>query len=227
MSNIADKAEVNDSGMTIIEKGDVPIMGSYDSHNGEQRKDEGMSTQEMVKNEFPVYLASSVLLEIAKDEYKREKERSDSLDNKAGIYIAAIVAILTVYIQILPFGELLDAFKKSDKFQACLLTAALTVLIIGLVMIATAFFRLTKAITLKDYKRVCLDNLTDKTLLTSPEDQTSEAMVRHFYEIVSHNTRTNDDKVKDLSKGLNKSIIGFMILSIGTVAMVIIHGWII
>ena len=40
--------------------------------------------QEMIGNYCPVYPAASVQLDIANDEYQREKGRSDSLDNKAG-----------------------------------------------------------------------------------------------------------------------------------------------
>ena len=61
-----------------------------------------------------------------------------------------------------------------------------------------------------------MSNLTDKNLLTHPEDQTAEAMIRHFDELISHNVKTNDDRAKDLEKGLGKSIVGFIVLSIGT-----------
>ena len=162
-----------------------------------------MCTQTSYSEAFP---SSRVQLDIAKNEYEREKSRSNSLDNKAGIHIAAIVAIITVYIQILPFSDFVKAFEEASKVQACLLVVIIVGLAIGMIKIGFTFRSLSKAIDLKDFKRVCLINLTDINLLASPEDQTAEAMIRHFQDIVEHNEKTNSNKAKDLSKEMNAFI---------------------
>ena len=175
---------------------------------------------------IPAFPSAKIQLEIAKNEYEREKSRSDSLDNKAGVYIAAIVTIITVFIQVLPFRDLNTLFSKAGKTSACALTAVLLILLVGFIMSGIAFYSLTKTIGLRNYKRVCLENLTDISLLASPEDQSSEAMIRHFVDIIAHNESLNDDKAENLNKGLFRSIIGFVFISVGTVLLFTIIGWI-
>lgn len=173
---------------------------------------------------LPAFPSAKIQLEIAKNEYEREKSRSDSLDNKAGVYIAAIVTIITVFIQLLPFRDINTLFTKAEKTIACALTAVLLILLFGFIMSGTAFYSLTKTIGLRNYKRVCLGNLTDISLLASPEDHTSEAMIRHFVDIIAHNESVNDEKAENLNKGLYRSIIGFVFISVGTVLLFSIIG---
>lgn len=207
--------------------GDRNRQAQDDHQSNHHHQDITDGTQGSVsENYIPPFPSALVQLEIAKNEYEREKNRGDSLDNKAGIYIATIVAIVTVYIQILLFGGLVDAFEKAGKLHASLLAVTLVILVCGLVIMGRAFHSLTKAIALKDFKRVCLENLTDLPLLASPEDQTAEAMIRHYKSLIEYNENTNSDKAKDLNKGMDYSITGFIVMSSSTVALLIVLGWI-
>lgn len=113
---------------------------------------------------IPAYPGAKVLLESGINEYEREKSRSDSLDNKAGVFLAAIIALITVYIQVVPFGSVIHAYMKANKVGVALLTVSLVLLTIGLIIIATSFYCFYKAISLKNYQR---DNIK-KSIFQKP-----------------------------------------------------------
>lgn len=86
--------------------------------------------------------AAKTLLESAINEYNREKERSNSLDNKAGVFIAVLITLITVYIQVLPLGEIINAYEKSSKLGASMMTASIVLLVAGVSLVTTSFFKL-------------------------------------------------------------------------------------
>ena len=55
--------------------------------------------------------SSNVLLIMAKDEYSKESEISNTLDNKSSFFITAIIAITTLFVPIIPFKHLIAFFR--------------------------------------------------------------------------------------------------------------------
>lgn len=172
----------------------------------------------------PAFPSSKLLLESAIDEYGKERERSDSLDNKAGVFIAAIVALITVYIQVLPLAQIKEAYENADKSSAVLITCSLAILVFGMSFIATSFYYFYKAMKLKSYQRVNLGNLTDEKLQVAPEDQTAEAMIRHYTSLLENNQKVNEDKADDITAGLKRCLWGFAVLSAATIIVSIVIG---
>ncbi len=52
------------------------------------------------RSKFP---AASTLLEVSMDEYAKERERTNTIENKANVFISVIIALFTIYIPIIPF----------------------------------------------------------------------------------------------------------------------------
>ena len=173
---------------------------------------------------IPVFPGAKVLLESGINEYEREKGRSDSLDNKAGVFIAAIVALITVYIQVIPFSSIVQAYVDATKAGVAILTVCLALLTVGLIIIATSFYYFYKAIKLRKYQRVNPVNLVDIKFLSYPEDQTAEAMVRHYKEIIEYNQNLNEAKADDITDGLKRCLIGFAIVSVATIMTCVVVG---
>lgn len=171
---------------------------------------------------IPAFPSSKLLLESAIDEYGKEKERSGSLDNKAGVFIGAIVALITVYIQVIPLVQITDAYNKTDKNGAILITFSLALLVFGVILIATSFYYFYKAMKLKSYQRVNLGNLTDEKLQIAPEDQTAEAMIRHYTSLLENNQKVNANKADDITDGLKRCLWGFAVLSVATIMVSIV-----
>ena len=71
------------------------------SHNM-TKKDSVNENKEKQTNPYP---SATTFLNVIRDEYTKEIERSNSLDNKAGIFIAAIIAVLTIFVPNIPLLE--------------------------------------------------------------------------------------------------------------------------
>ena len=74
---------------------------------------------------------AEILLSIAQDEYSKERERSCNLDNKAGLFATIIIAIITLYMQIIPLSEIVPAYIKATKWQCTALTIILGIMGLG------------------------------------------------------------------------------------------------
>ncbi len=168
--------------------------------------------------------ASRMLLSEAEDEYARERERSTSLDNKSGAFIAAIIAIITIYVPILPFKDLGNALNKASGISDVMLRISLVLMTIAFSFLGDAFFQFYKGFKLRDYKSVCLENLTDKEMLIADEDVSAEAMIRHYVAIIDHNREVNDEKTKHISFGLKQTVISFLLLSVSTISILLLVG---
>jgi len=63
------------------------------------------------------YPSASLMLEISKTEYERERERSNMLDNKASFFLSASIAVLTIFIPIIPFSKIVDFFNSATDCE--------------------------------------------------------------------------------------------------------------
>lgn len=77
------------------------------------------------------YPAASTLLEVSMDEYARERERTNTIENKANVFISVIIALFTIYIPIIPFSKLLTAYSTFSKTGIACVTAVLCVMILS------------------------------------------------------------------------------------------------
>lgn len=96
------------------------------------------------QNITPSYPAASVMLDVSMDEYAKERERSNILDNKANAFISVIIAVFTLYIPIIPFSKLIAAYSQLGKVGAICVTIALCVMVAALILMIIAFTNLYK-----------------------------------------------------------------------------------
>ena len=61
------------------------------------------------------YPAASILLEVSMNEYAKERERTNTIENKANVFISVIIALFTIYIPIIPFSKLFAAYSIFNK----------------------------------------------------------------------------------------------------------------
>ena len=169
--------------------------------------------------EYKPFPSANILLEIAIDEYHRELERTSFLLNKASVFIAAITTILTIFIPVIPFNKLLKALEITNKREAINLVIIICILLLSITIEAYSFYCFLKAYKLKDFSRVNLDNLDDDSLLKAMEELTEEAMIRHYKEIILRNVEINDTIAKQISRGLQMTIIGFFTLLMSSVLL--------
>lgn len=170
------------------------------------------------------YPAASVMLEVSMDEYAKERERSNTLDNKANAFISVIIAIFTLYIPIIPFSKLITAYSEFGKVGVACVTVVLCIMITSLILMLVAFINLYNAYKTQPYCRVEFSNLNDETLLKLSENDVKKGLVDHYNSILTSNADINTKKAEKVSIGLKYSIISFLLLSLSTIALIILLG---
>ena len=86
--------------------------------------------------------------------YEVENERKRTLDGKASAFMAANIAILTVYIPLIPFDRMLDFFSNTGNYEMIAVSLALAVFVTGIIFSIVAFKRLAEG-----YSNNILDNI--------------------------------------------------------------------
>lgn len=173
------------------------------------------------KPENVTFESSKILLDVMREEYAKERERCASLENKAGMFIATVIAIITVFIPMAPFEKITGSYG-SDVLHIIFVTLLLCVFIYAFGNLIYAFYWLFQVINLKEYSRPNLLSVKDKEIQLQPEEITANGLLDHFYTIIDLNIKVNDKKVDNLKKGLTASIVGFILLAISTIGLKII-----
>ena len=170
------------------------------------------------------YPSASIMLEISMDEYTKERERSNILDNKANAFISVIIAIFTLYIPIIPFSKLAIAYSQFGKGGIVCVTSALCVMVASLILMIIAFVNLYNGFKIQPYCRVDFSNLNDIALLQHSENDVKKGLIDHYNTILTSNADINTKKSEKIKIGLKYSIIAFALLSISTIALIIMLG---
>lgn len=170
------------------------------------------------------YPAASTLLEVSMDEYAKERERTNTIENKANVFISVIIALFTIYIPIIPFSKLLTAYSTFSKTGIACVTAALCVMILSVVFLIIAFVNLYKGYKIKPYLRVEFSSLNDENILVQSENNVKRALIDHYNTILIGNSKINSEKADAVSVGIKYSIIAFALLSLSAIALIIMLG---
>ena len=104
--------------------------------------------------------SASILLEIAKDEYTKERERTQFLDNKASFFMSAIILVATIFIPVIPFNRFQSVFSDDDTIQKMCLCALCVLLVVAFVLLVMAFRNLYLSYKIKGYERFNVENLS-------------------------------------------------------------------
>lgn len=176
------------------------------------------------KNKNENYPSASIMLEISMDEYSKERERTNTLDNKANAFISVIIAIFTIFIPIVPFSKLAIAYSQFEKIGIVCITTVLCIMFASFVLMIIAFTNLYKGFKIQPFYRVDFGNLNDINLLQCSENDVKKGLIDHYNTILTGNADINTKKATKISVGLKYSIISFVLLSLSTIALIILLG---
>lgn len=168
--------------------------------------------------------SATIMLDIAKDEYDKERERSTNLDTKANIFISAIIAIIALYIPIIPFQSFRYAFTKADQTSTILITIGIYTLCLALIFLSIAFYNLYKVLSVKPFHRVSYENFNDEEVLHMQPNDVEQALLDQYNRILENNANINNDKVKRLKQGIKYSIISFSMITLSAIFLLIVIG---
>lgn len=164
--------------------------------------------------------------------YEVENERKRTLDGKANAFMAANIAILTIYIPLIPFERMLDFFSNAGNYKIITASMALAVLVTGIIFFVVAFKKLADGYSNKQYRFLNVDELLRvANARESFSDGTTEnGMVAHYHYILrgtideSGNMKINEERAIRIQKGINATVIGFCLINFATIAIRIIIG---
>lgn len=170
------------------------------------------------------YPAASILLEVSMNEYAKERERTNTIENKANVFISVIIALFTIYIPIIPFSKLFAAYSIFNKIGIACVTAVLCVMVLSVIFLIIAFVNLYKGYKIKPYLRVEFSSLNDENILVQSENNVKRALIDHYNTILIGNAKINNEKADAVSVGIKYSIIAFALLSLSAIALIIMLG---
>ena len=176
------------------------------------------------KEEKARFPAASVMLEVSMDEYTKERERTNTLDNKANAFISVIIAFFTLYIPIIPFSKLTTAYSQLGKAMITCVTIVLTIMASALVLMIIAFVNLYSGFKIKAFYRVQHEALNNPEVLNNLENNVKKGLIDHYNTIIRGNSDINTQKAQKISIGLRYSIISFILLSLSTIMLIILLG---
>lgn len=168
--------------------------------------------------------SSDILLEIVKDEYSKAFDRANSLDNKAGFFITVIIAVVTIFIPIIPFDKILSFYSVAGCCQKCMVGVLLVCAFVAFVMLMLAFCRFYDAYKLTEFQHANLENSNEEGNHNADRGQLSKALCENYRLIVENNNKVIDIKCEAISRGIRLSGIGVFLLFIASIGLIIIIG---
>lgn len=183
----------------------------------------------MAENQSPKYPYAGKMLEEIKNEYAIENERENKIATKASAFITVVVAVVTLYIPLIPFDNMIKYFQANHSCVViCLVILSLLLLVVGLVVLMVAFGFFIKAYGVKGHNRVEVNdllNIANQNEQMQTEEQVNQGLVAQYHQILcgfngkAGNMDINTQSALANQKGIKLTVIGFAIMSIATIAL--------
>lgn len=176
---------------------------------------------EDVKQKYPF---ADEMLTTIRQEYETENDRKKTLDTKASTFITVNIALLTIFIPLIPFMELQSFFDKSSGVEKSVAIIGLIMLGVSIVLLLVSFVILVYVAGISGYRRVQLDDILK---LSSNEEQrdiscVKQTLVDHYHQILrgtiddEGNYKINTGRADKIQLGIILMVIGYVILFIST-----------
>ena len=164
------------------------------------------------------YPSASVLVEVVLNQYGNELSRGSSIDDKANIFIGAVIAALTIFLPSIPYSGIKE-YLLDHKECNCGIVGLLIVLIISLILIVFAFVYLYKTVRVRGYSTPKISSITSEEALENNENNTQAALVKHYKKVIEDLEKINSDKADSLELGIKLAVISFLLMLIATVCI--------
>ena len=179
---------------------------------------------EDVKQKYPF---ADEMLTTIRQEYEIENDRKKTLDTKASTFITVNIALLTIFIPLIPFMELQSFFDKLSGVEKSVAIIGLIMLGVSIVLLLVSFVILVYVAGISGYRRVQLDDILK---LSSNEEQrdiscVKQTLVAHYRQILrgtiddEGNYKINTGRADKIQLGIILMVIGYVILFISTIVL--------
>lgn len=188
------------------------------------KKKKEESIEENVKEKYPF---AEEMLTTIRQEYETENDRKKTLDTKACTFITVNIALLTIFIPLIPFMKLQSFFDKSSGIVMSVTIIGLIMLGVSIVLLLVSFIILVYAAGISGYGRVQLDSILN--LSTNEEERdiscVKQTLVAHYYQILrgtiddEGNYKINTNRADKIQLGIILTVIGYVVLFISTIVL--------
>lgn len=168
------------------------------------------------------FKSANTAVQVMMDEYTKERERGGILDNKAIALITVLIALITVYLPIIPFDKIKSIYAADSKNQLIALGIIVLIFISALIFTGITFLNLMDIVKLKEYKRIEIDKILKDENLILESDVYEQALCDHYKKLIIQNSSINDVKSDKLNDCFKWTILSFTFLLISCVGMLLI-----
>ena len=179
--------------------------------------------EENVKQKYPF---ADEMLTTIRQEYETENDRKKTLDT-ASTFITVNIALLTIFIPLIPFMKLQSFFDESSGIEKSVAIIGLIMLGVSIVLLLASFVILVYAAGISGYRRVQLDSILN---LSSNEEQrdvscVKQTLVAHYHQILrgtiddEGNYKINTGRADKIQLGIILMVIGYVVLFISTIVL--------
>lgn len=188
---------------------------------------EKKNQESIEENEKQKYPFADEMLTTIRQEYETENDRKKTLDTKASTFITVNIALLTIFIPLLPFVGLQSFFDKSSYIEKTVAIVGLIMLGVSIVLLLASFVILVYAAGISGYRRVQLDSILKLSLNEKQRDIScvKQALVDHYYQILrgtiddEGNYKINTGRADKIQLGIILMVIGYVVLFISTIIL--------
>lgn len=158
------------------------------------------------------YKAAKVILPVMMDEYTKERERGGIIDNKAITLLTILVALLTIYIPIVPFENIIRVYNEGTQNALICLGVTGLLFVSAIIITVIAFVKLIRIIQLHNYERVAVQDIATPDALKVLPDEAEKALCVHYFNLIETNADINDKKANRISDCFVLTIVSFLLL---------------
>ena len=162
---------------------------------------------------------SKEALNMMKDSYFSELNKTYQIDNKAGVISAVIIGLFTLYIPMIPFEKIKKSFRIFSKTNVVILTIMLYSLLLSFILLMIAFYFFYKSYNVRNFKYLNLDDLIDEKYLRKSSEEMNVFFCEKYLKVIKHNFKVNNEKVMFLKKGIFLSFTSFTLISVVLVTL--------
>lgn len=153
------------------------------------------------------------------DEYTKECDRKNVIESKITTLLTIEIAVLTVFIPIIPFENIKTLLADNCNSIIIAATISCALLVISIVMMAISFGILMSAVSIQTYSKVDIEKLDLEENLRQDANSVEKGLCDHYKIITLENSDINDRKARKYQLCLPIIIISFFLMTLGTILL--------
>lgn len=157
------------------------------------------------------------LFEITREELNKEIQRANILDNKAGLIISLVFAIVAIFVPLIPFKKMKCIYSKIGGFPFHI-WIIITLLIISFIFELIGIYKLTFMMKTHDYTGINI-SYCFKSKLNIKNEVFNFNLAKHYKDIIINHRQINDKKAKLITQSLKIIILSMTGMIIFTILL--------